>query len=262
MLLHIQSFRVERSICSPTLWQRLTPQTRILCLAVAVIANVSTPNGQWLTWGLYGVVAIAFIALSRVSWSLLLSRLAIELAFLIVILLGTLFRGGGNVVWAWGIFRITSEGLTVLGSVTAKAVISLLWANLLVLTTPIPQLLQALLSLRFPPVLVAIMASMYRYLNLLIGEFTTMRRAALARNLMLTPQNTRKVLGHTIGSLFIRTVDRGERIYQAMLARGYRETLFFAKLPAPRALDACAIAFILAVAALGQILAWHALSKS
>jgi cobalt/nickel transport system permease protein len=255
MVFHIQALRLNRTSYPLPFWQQLTPQTRILCLAIATVANVITPNSQWLTWGLYGVLVLAVIALSRVSWSLLLSRLAIELAFLIVILLGTLFRGGGEVVWAWGIFRITSEGLTVLGSVTAKVIISLLWANLLTLTTPIPQLLQALLVLRFPPILVAIMASMHRYLNLLIDEFTTMRRAAQSRNLMLTPQNTRKVLGHTIGSLFIRTIDRGDRIYQAMLARGYSETLVFAQLPPIKTLDRYAIALILALAVFGQIFA-------
>jgi cobalt/nickel transport system permease protein len=253
MVWHIQAFRVNTTV-PITLWHQLTPQTRILCMAIAIIANVSTPNGQWLTWGWYGGMVLLAIALSRLSWTLLLSRLVIEFAFLIVILLGTLWRGDGDVVWSWGLLRVTSEGLTVLASVTAKAVISLLWANLLILTTPIPQLLQALLSLRLPKILVAIMASMYRYLNLLIDEFTTMRRAAQARNLMLTPQNTRKVLGYTIGSLFIRTLDRGDRIYQAMLARGYSQTLVFAQLPPIKSLDYSAIALTLALALVGQIL--------
>src|SRR5689334_24023764 len=49
------------------------------------------------------------------------------------VLLGTLFRGGGEVLWSWGVFKITTVGLTVLGSVTLKALLSLLMLNVLTL---------------------------------------------------------------------------------------------------------------------------------
>jgi cobalt/nickel transport system permease protein len=69
------------------------------------------------------------------------------------------------------------------------------------------------------------MASMYRYLAVLITEFSTMRRAALARNLLARPQGQRQVIGNMMGSLFIRSYERGDRVYQAMVARGYQGTL-------------------------------------
>jgi cobalt/nickel transport system permease protein len=146
----------------------------------------------------------------------------VESAFMVVICLGTLFRGGGEVLWRWGSLQITTLGLTILGSVTCKALLCLVLLNLLTLTIPIPELLNALLMLRVPPLLVSIFAAMYRYLGVLMDEFTTMQRAATARNFHLgRPAHYRLVLGHLIGSLFIRTCDRGERIHQAMLARGY-----------------------------------------
>jgi len=72
---------------------------------------------------------------------------------------------------------------------------------------------------------------MYRYIGVLTNEFKAMHRAATARN--FAPQNLynyqrrdrawqRQVLGNMLGVLFIRTYDRGDRIYQAMLARGYQ----------------------------------------
>lgn len=258
MLLHLPTFRSPRSSHLPTSWQKLTPQTRVLCMLMGIFANVFTPHGQWTTSLIYGVAVLALIYVSRLSWSVLIPRVVVEFTFVALILLGTLFRSEGETLWSWGFLRITSEGVIVLGSVTLKVLISLLWANLLILTTEVPQLLQALLALRCPPILVAIMASMARNLNLLIGEFTAMRRAAQSRNLLLTAKSARRVIGNMMGSLFIRTLNRGDRIYQAMLARGYRETdaLFFAPLPPYRRQDAIAIITLGFIVVLGQAIAW------
>lgn len=252
MLLHIQSFQPNRQPLPQTLWLRLTPQTRLICILSAVFASALTPNGEWGAWLVYGIATLVLTILSRVPLPTLLSRVAIEFAFVAVVLLGTLFGSQGSVVWSWGWLRVTTGGLIVLGSVTSKVLISLFLVNILILTTPATHILQALLVLRFPPILVAIMASMYRYINLLASEFLTMRRAAMSRNLMLSPQSARLAIGHAIGSLFIRTLDRGERIYQAMLARGYTETMPYAKLPAWGRADAIALGIVAFVVAIGQ----------
>jgi len=151
----------------------------------------------------------------------LLQRVAVELTFIGVVLLGTVFQGGGDVLWQWGWLQITTVGLTILGSVSLKALLSLFTLNMLVLTTSIPALLHALVALKTPPLLVAILASMYRYIGVLVEEFTSMQRAAASRNLMSSKRWQRLVVGNMIGSLFIRTYERGDRIHQAMLARGY-----------------------------------------
>lgn len=221
MILHLQALlnTPKNELITP--WHCLASRTRLLCILIAVFAIALTPNGRWQTWLFYAFVLLLIILLSRVSLSQLLSRVAVEFLFVGVVLLGTLFRPEGQVIWSWGILQITTTGVMVLGSVTLKVILSLLALNLLILTTPIPEIFQGLLSLGIPPLLVAIMASMYRYIDVLIREFTTMKRAAMSRNLMINRGTTRLIIGHAIGSLFIRTYERGERIYQAMLARGY-----------------------------------------
>jgi cobalt/nickel transport system permease protein len=72
---------------------------------------------------------------------------------------------------------------------------------------------------------------MYRYINVLIEEFNAMRRAAASRNLSGSNQWQRKVIGNMMGSLFIRTYERGERVYQAMQARGYQGVPMVEKVP-------------------------------
>jgi cobalt/nickel transport system permease protein len=222
MLLHVAAFRLDTDSHQHTPWHALTPQTRVACVFSSVFAIALSPIGRWWTWAIYGIGVLIVILFSRITIATLLKRVAIEFAFLVVVLLGTLFRGGGTVLWSWGPLQITTVGLTVLASVSLKVVLSLLAVNVLILTTSIPALLNALIVLRMPPLLVAIMASMYRYISVLATEFNTMRQAALSRNLLANNFATRLVVGNTIGSLFVRTYERGERVHQAMLARGYR----------------------------------------
>lgn len=252
MLLHIGAFQLDVDSQQTTFWHRLAPRTRLLCTLLAVFAIALTPNGHWLTWGIYAVAVLGVALLSQVTWVVLLKRVALELAFLVMVLLGTLFRQGGEVVWQWGALQITTAGLTVLGSVLLKALLSLLILNVLTLTTPIPALLHALVALRTPPVLVAILASMYRYIGVLIDEFSAMRRAATSRNLMISRRWQRLVVGNMIGSLFIRTYERGDRIHQAMLARGYQGLPPISEVPAGSRQDLAALTLTAVVVLLGQ----------
>lgn len=252
MLLHVGAFHLDIDSKQTTLWHSLAPRSRLLCTLLIVFAIGLTPNGRWLTWAVYGLGVLSLILLSRVTLPVLLKRIAVEFAFISVVLLGTLFRDGGEVLWSWGSLKITTVGLTVLGSVTLKALLSLLMLNVLTLTTSIPALLNALVALRTPPLLVAILASMYRYLSVLIGEFNAMRRAAASRNLMGRNRWQRLVIGNMIGSLFIRTYERGERVYQAMLARGYQGLPPVEKVPKGGRRDVVALTLTIILALVGQ----------
>jgi cobalt/nickel transport system permease protein len=221
-----------------------------------VLAIALTPNGHWWTWAIYGAGIGLLLLVSQVTLSLLCKRLAVESAFISVVLFGTLFRGGGEVIWQWGWLQVTTTGLTILGSVTLKAVLALLLLNLLTLTTPIPALLHALIALKVPPLLVAILASMYRYIAVSIEEANAMRRAAMSRNLMGRRHWQRIVVGNTIGSLFIRTYERGERIHQAMLSRGYQGLPSIAAMPQVGRRDRAAVLATVLLALLGQAVYW------
>lgn len=231
----------------------IAPTTRIICTLIMVIAIVATPDAHWLTWFIYGCGIVVLLRISQIDVLILCQRLAVESLFVSVSVLGILFRDGDGVVWQWGLLKITITGLLVFGSVLCKLGLTLVLMNLLTLTMPIPVLLQGLSILRVPPLLIAILGSMYRYLDLLIEEFTIMRRAAIARNLMAGKRWQRLVIGNMIGSLFIRTYDRGDRIHQSMLSRGYQGVV---PLQTPAKLnwrDRLALGFTILFAIAGQV---------
>jgi cobalt/nickel transport system permease protein len=253
MLLHIGAFQFDVDSQRRSLWHDLVPSTRVLCTVLMVFAIALTPNGHWKTWAVYGVAIAGLIILSQITVGSLAKRVGVEFSFVGIVLIGTLFQRNGEIVWQWGWLQITDVGLTTLGSVALKTLLSLTMVNILILTTPIPALLHAIVALRVPPLLVAIMASMYRYIALLSEEFQSMRRAALSRNLMNSRKAQRQVLGNMVGALFIRTYDRGERIHQAMLARGYTGLLPLAEIPVGNWRDGAAITAVAALAIAGQV---------
>jgi cobalt/nickel transport system permease protein len=257
LLLHIAVGQIDRqtqAVQQQSHLAYLMPPARILAVLIMLMAIAITPNAHWLTWMLYGCGILAVLQVAKINLFLLCQRLAVEFVFVGVAILGTLFRQGGEVLWQWGWLKITTAGVIVLGSVSCKLLLSLTLLKLLTLTTPIPELLQALSSLKVPPLLVAILTSMYRYLDLLIEEFTVMKRAAIARNLTANNQWQRLVIGNMIGSLFIRTYDRGNRIHASMLARGYCGYLPIVKSQPWQFHDFMFLTCTILFAVLGQIL--------
>jgi cobalt/nickel transport system permease protein len=74
-----------------------------------------------------------------------------------------------------------------------------------------------------PAVLTATISFMYRYLFVLVDEAMRLQTARAARSVGTgrTVWWRAQVLGGMIGSLFIRSYERSERIYAAMLSRGF-----------------------------------------
>jgi cobalt/nickel transport system permease protein len=116
---------------------------------------------------------------------------------------------------------VSQSGLTDGFGLLAKATLGVLGGLLLAGTTEPAALLRGLERLRLPSPLVQIMGFMLRYLEVVTDEMRRMRIAAASRG--FTARNPRHwpVLAASIGALFIRSFERGERIYQAMISRGY-----------------------------------------
>lgn len=94
----------------------------------------------------------------------------------------------------------------------------------LVSTTGWPGLLRALRHLGLPPLLTRLIAGIVRYGDLVHQELLRMQRALACRGFRprtVLHSGSAATLGRLLGASLIRTLDRGERIHRAMLARGY-----------------------------------------
>jgi cobalt/nickel transport system permease protein len=152
-----------------------------------------------------------------------LGRLAAILPFVAFAFLFP-FIGDGDTTSVLGI-SLSIDGLWASWNVLAKATLGGAASIAVTATTPIPELLTGLSRLRVPVAVVAIISFMFRYLDLMVDEFGRMRRAMAARayNPRWLWQN--RPLASSAGALFVRTYERGERVHDAMAARGFKGTM-------------------------------------
>jgi len=150
---------------------------------------------------------------------------------------------------------VSGQGLREFTTIAAKSWISVQAALLLSFTTPFHELVDALRRLRLPRIMVAIISFMYRYLAVLTGEAARMGRARAARSAVRgggrgggTLRWRATVTGHMVGSLFLRSYERSERIYGAMQARGFDGEL--RSIPGPALARPAIVVLLVAMAVL------------
>jgi cobalt/nickel transport system permease protein len=195
---------------------------------VLIVAAALLPAELDWPFAAYLALLAGLLALARLPPGPVLRRLSGLVPFVLTaaILLPFSRHGDGTVSAAlrlggWQL-RLYRAGLLAAKGVLLKSLICGGSAVLLISTTPFSGLLRALQRLGFPRLLLTIIAFLYRYLFLLQGEFLRLTRAARSRNWEAGPLRIRlAAAGGIVGSLFLRTYDRGERVYTAMLARGY-----------------------------------------
>ena len=115
------------------------------------------------------------------------------------------------------------------------------------------ELLQALARLRVPAIFVTLMALMLRYLGLLEGEAARMMRARDLRGTPRTMGQRAHVAGCMVGSLFLRSFERAERVSVAMQSRGFTGLL---PAPSPRPLGASGAAAVGGALLAQALLVW------
>jgi len=71
-----------------------------------VFAIALTPNGHWWTWAIYGLGVLELYRPVASPSPTLLKRVAVEFAFVGVVLLVLLFRSGGQVIWSWDRYKL------------------------------------------------------------------------------------------------------------------------------------------------------------
>ena len=86
-------------------------------------------------------------------------------------------------------------------------------------------MLAGLERLRLPPVIIGITGFMLRYVDVILGQFGRMRRAMDSRAYRPRSLRASRPMAAAVGSLFVRSFERGERVYLAMASRGYTGVL-------------------------------------
>ena len=226
---------------------RLTPQVKILGAVALVFCFVATPRAAFWAFGAYAVLVAVLVAVARIPPSFALRRMAIEIPFLFVALLLPIF-GGGETVDVLGV-SLSEAGLWDAWNILAKATLGLSMAVILGATTQIPEILAGLDGLRMPSVVTAIAGFMVRYIDVIVSDWSRMRIAMASRGHDARWFTQMGPLARTLGVMFVRTYERGERVYLAMRSRGYGGTMPPSAIPATPAIQWVTMVMLVSAAA-------------
>lgn len=261
--MHASAF--DRYQAGDSLLHRLDARVKVVLTLLFILTNVLLPDGAWAGFGLGLGMIVGLSLLAGLAPGHAVKRSFVALPFALAAVT-TLFSIPGEPLahirlGPWTVVP-TDAGFLRFSSIVIRSLLSVQMAILLTTTTPFHDLIHALRHLRLPRALVSIIAFMYRYLFVLADEALRLLRAREARSAQLPGHSgggriawRARVAGHMAGQLFVRSFERSDRVYNAMLARGYRGHLYTLTPHAMRRKDWLAAAAGLLLLAAMQVVA-------
>jgi cobalt/nickel transport system permease protein len=195
---------------------RLDARVKLIAALALIIAVVAMPIGAWRWYGAAGLVLAFVVGLSGIPPRELARRwlgLFVLVAFLVAMVALTHPERGRYGLAAVAASLLIKNGLALMTMIVLAG------------TTPFPRLLAGMRKLGVPAVLIVTLQFMERFRHVLVDQLDRMATARRARSFGRRGRLSWSLLGGLIGMLFLRTVERTERVHDAMIARGWDGTI-------------------------------------
>jgi len=210
--------RLDRLSYQDTVVHRLDPRAKVVCTLLFLFTVISFPKYELAALMPFFLFPVLLTTLGDIPVKFLLKKVAIVSPFAIFIGIFNPILDTRTVAVIAGV-PLSAGWLSFL-SILIKFTLTISAALLLIATTSFPGICHALRRLGVPAVFVSQLLFLYRYLFVLMEEVMRLVRARDMRSFGNRGSGM-KVVARLIGALFIRTVERAERIYSAMLTRGF-----------------------------------------
>ncbi|MDS1029375.1 cobalt ECF transporter T component CbiQ [Bacillota bacterium LX-D] len=203
--------------------------TRVKIISVLLIIVIATSLKTINTLAIAVSLMLCLLIYTRVPFRECLTRILWVLPFagVMLILMPFVTPGQEAAVFSLGAWKVavTQQGIAKAFMYTGRVLTSVLALSYLTLTTDLSELLHGLRKVGLPAILVNLLAFTIRYFSVFQEELERMKVARKARGFQagksLLDVHTMRTLAELIGILFIRSYERGDRVYNSMLARGY-----------------------------------------
>lgn len=197
---------------------RLHPGVKIIMTFAFLITVLSFDRYQISGLMPFFFYPILMMGLSQTPWNPLLGRLLLALPF-------SLFGGLSNIIFdqkpAFFLGSLViSYGFISFVSILIRTILSVMAVLILISTTPMTAVANQLIKFKVPRMFVLQIILTYRYISVIVEELSTMTTAYMIRSSRRKGVRIRDA-GPFIGHLLIRSIDRAERVYLAMLCRGF-----------------------------------------
>ncbi len=254
-------FYIEKSAYRESFIHNLDARVKILGMFAIIIAMVAVPYSPLVfTVGiLFFVFLLALWTLSGLPWIFYAKRLCMVLPFGLFIIIFQIFFTNRY----YSLFHVIAdlplgihiyaESVEFAGILFTKFIVCVSAIILLSSTTKLHDLLEGAGRMGLPAEFALIFGMMIRYLFVFGYFFRKINESLITRcfdpfDPSLSYRYRIKQIGYTVGTIFVRSYEQGERVYTSMLCRGYGKNshIFMVKKPL-RAAEWSFLAFCLIV---------------
>lgn len=174
------------------------------------------------------IMLLIILKIANLSYIDSAKRLLMLLPFGGAIIIFQPFIQPGNIIWSYSWLHITDFGLNWAILLFVRMIVCLTTIIIYSSTTPLQEMASSFRKLKMPRDLAMILSIMVRFLFLFIDELTSIRKSQKSRNFNIHSRNTPykwrvKQVGYTIGMMFLKSYEQGERVHRSMVSRGFSD---------------------------------------
>jgi len=208
-----------------SLAHRLDPRGKMV---VATLFAVLVAVAKTYTATLAGLaVALFWLALARLPLKKVVVRLLVVNSFIFFLWFVLPLTYPGEAVWRFGPLAASRQGLLFTGLITLKSNAIIIALIALIATVPVATLGQAMYNLRLPDKLCHLLLFTYRYLYVFEEEYHRLVQAMKVRGFQpRTNLHTYRSYAYLAAMLLVRSLDRADRVFQAMRCRGFHGVFY------------------------------------
>ncbi|MDD5772031.1 MAG: cobalt ECF transporter T component CbiQ [bacterium] len=201
-----------------TFIHRLDPRAKFIVTLVFIFMVISFPKHEISGLIPFLIFPVILVALADIPIKIILKKLIVVSPFALMVGIFNPMLDRKILISLFGI-GISGGWISYL-SIIIKFILTISSALILIATTSFPGICMAMENLGMPNIFILQLMFIYRYIFILGEEVV---RTNNARELRSFGKKGYEILtaGNILGSLLLRTIDRSERIYQAMCARGF-----------------------------------------
>ncbi len=204
-----------------TLLHKLDPRVKIIVFLMFAVSCALSSSISFLLFSSIFILILGFIV--RHDLTKALKSLLFADSFLIFLIITMIFTYDKENSIKLGIISFYPEGLKYGAFLFFKSNIILLFMLFLLATSTVFEIAHALHHLKVPPKLVQILFFTFRYVHVIRDEYKRLLKAAIARGFKpATNIHTYKTYGYIVANLIMRSYMKADRIYKAMLCRGFK----------------------------------------
>ncbi|MGY4709949.1 cobalt ECF transporter T component CbiQ [Mycolicibacterium sp. CBM1] len=198
---------------------RAPAEVKVVGLVAFVLAVVATPREMIWPFAAYAAIVLVVWRVARIPLRWILPRMLIEAPFIVLAVLLPFAEGGDRVQFAG--LQLSVAGLWAAWGIVVKGTLGVAASLTVAATTSARELPLALSRLGMPGLVTSMLVLMIRYIDLLSAEVARMRMARISRGDSPRALHQAGAIAKGIGALFLRSYERGERVYLAMTSRGF-----------------------------------------